>query len=88
MLLLAFLMVSQIKYRSFKDLNLRQPRSYRTTVVIALIIFALALDLKRSLITLATVYVLSGMISFAFSARRHKHHPPAPAHEVAPEKPL
>jgi CDP-diacylglycerol--serine O-phosphatidyltransferase len=70
MLLLAFLMVSRIKYRSFKDLNLKQPHSYRITVIIALIFVAMALDLAKALITLAVVYAVSGLLGFVLSKRR------------------
>ncbi len=62
MLMLAFLMVSRIRYRTFKDMKLRQPRSYRTIVFIAVIIGFMAFDLKRALITISTVYALSGLI--------------------------
>src|SRR5207253_10300849 len=73
--ILAFLMISRIKYRSFKDLNLKQPRSYRFVVLIALIIVGIALDPKHMLITLAAVYAVSGLIG-NFLSRRRK---PAPA---------
>ena len=39
----------QNRYRTFKDINLREPRSYRMVVVIALIIFFMALDSKSAL---------------------------------------
>lgn len=64
MALLSFLMVSRIRYRSFKDLNLREPRSYRLTVVIALILVGMAMNLKIVLLTLATLYTLSGLLGF------------------------
>ncbi len=70
MALLAFLMVSRIKYRSFKDLNLKQPRSYRAVVLIALIIVGIALDPQRMLITVSTVYALSGMIGYVIGKRK------------------
>jgi len=79
MSLLAFLMVSSIKYRSFKDLNLRQPRSYRTTVIIALIFVGLALDLKKALITLATIYAISGLLGLIISKKKKHAETPAPA---------
>ena len=69
-LLLAFLMVSRIKYRSFKDLNLKQPHSYRITVIIGLIFVAMALDLAKALITLAIVYAVSGPLGFLLAKRR------------------
>lgn len=82
-LLLAFLMVSRVKYRTFKDLNLREPRSYRVTVLMALVIIAMAMDLKRALISMATIYALSGLLGFVFGRRRAKHsegakHPEGP----------
>lgn len=79
--ILAFLMISRIKYRSFKDLNLKQPRSYRLVAVIALIIVGIALDPKHMLITLAAVYAISGIVS-NFAGRRRK-----PAALPAPERP-
>lgn len=69
MSLLAFLMISQIRYRTFKDLDLRQPRSFRITVLIAFIIGAVAWNPKITLITLATVYALSGMVSHLLGRR-------------------
>jgi CDP-diacylglycerol--serine O-phosphatidyltransferase len=67
---LAFLMISRIKYRSFKDLNLRQPRSFRAVVIIALIIVGIALDPKRMLITLAGLYALSGIAGYLWTRFR------------------
>jgi CDP-diacylglycerol--serine O-phosphatidyltransferase len=71
MLVLAFLMVSRIRYRTFKDMDLRQPRSYRTIVLIALIIGFMAFDLKSALVTLSTVYAISGFIGM-FTKRHVK----------------
>lgn len=70
MFLLSFLMVSQIKYRSFKDINLKQPHSWRIVVVIALIIFGIALNPAVSLITIASLYALSGMVGYALGKRK------------------
>lgn len=85
MLVLSFLMVSKIRYRTFKDINLREPRSYRITVVIALIIFFMALDLKRALISIATVYAISGLIEFLIGKRRRPPEVPdtASAHSTS-----
>jgi CDP-diacylglycerol---serine O-phosphatidyltransferase len=80
MLILAFLMVSRIRYRTFKDMDLRQPHSYRTIVLIALIIGFMAFDLKRALITLSTVYALSGFVGI-FS-RKHSKQPEVPELET------
>ena len=70
MFVLAFLMVSRIRYRTFKDINLREPRSYRMVVVIALVIFFIVLDSKRALIAMATCYTISGLIEFLIGKRK------------------
>jgi CDP-diacylglycerol--serine O-phosphatidyltransferase len=80
MALLAFLMISQIRYRTFKDLNLRQPRSFRTTVLIAFIIGAVAWNPKITLITLATLYAFSGMIGHLLGKKQK----PTETTETAP----
>jgi CDP-diacylglycerol--serine O-phosphatidyltransferase len=76
MLVLALLMVSRVRYRTFKDMDLRQPRSYRMIVLIAVIIGFMAFDLKRALITLSTIYALSGIIGIF--TRRHAKQPELP----------
>jgi CDP-diacylglycerol--serine O-phosphatidyltransferase len=70
MALISSLMVSRIRYRSFKDLNLREPRPYRMTVIIALILVGMAMHLKIALLTLATLYTLSGLIGFLITRRQ------------------
>jgi CDP-diacylglycerol---serine O-phosphatidyltransferase len=78
MLLLSFLMVSRIRYRTFKDVNLRQPHPYRAIVLIALIIGFMAFDLKHALITLATIYTVSGLIEmFTRRQKTETSEPPA-----------
>jgi len=85
--LLAFLMVSRIKYRTFKDLNLKQPHSFRIIALIGLIFVGLAFDLKRALIILATLYTLSGMIGYVFGRKRRRTEQPAPEPTPAPINP-
>lgn len=70
MFLLSFLMVSQVKYRTFKDMNLKQPHSWRVVVIIALIIFGIALIPQMTLITMATLYGLSGMVGYALGKKK------------------
>ncbi len=50
MFLLSFLMVSHVKYRSFKDINLKQPHPGGLSLWIALIIFGIALNPAVSLL--------------------------------------
>jgi CDP-diacylglycerol--serine O-phosphatidyltransferase len=77
----AALMVSTIKYRSFKDLDLKSGRSPRVLVLIALGIAAIWTHPKVVLIVAAYGYLASGLIGFALSRRRGRTSdviPPAP----------
>ncbi len=84
MALLSFLMVSRIRYRSFKDINLREPRSYRMVVIMALALVAMAVDLRHSLITLASIYVLSGLVGTIFGRKRKQPEPPPDSVTTSP----
>ena len=55
----ALLMVSHIRYRSFKSLDLKSPRSYLSVVAIALVFVAVLVH-RRSLMLIAGLYLLSG----------------------------
>ena len=66
-LLPAVLMVSTIKYRSFKDLDLKSRRSFRVLVTIAAAIVAIATHHKLALIVAAYTYLASGFIGLAWS---------------------
>ena len=60
--LMALLMVSKIRYRSFKDFDLRRRQPYSAIVILALIIYLIALDPERVLLIIAIGYVASGPI--------------------------
>ena len=60
--LLAFLMVSTWRYWSFKDLNLLRPRSPIILVVMGAIFFAVWNWSQPVLLSMALVYVLSGIL--------------------------
>jgi len=66
----AVLMVSTIKYRSFKDLDLKSRRSFRILVLIAAGIVAFAAHPKIALIVAAYTYLASGFIGLAISRFR------------------
>jgi CDP-diacylglycerol--serine O-phosphatidyltransferase len=55
----ALLMVSHIRYRSFKGLDLKSPRSYLSVVAIALVLVAVLIH-PRALMVIAGLYLLSG----------------------------
>jgi len=55
----ALLMVSHVRYRSFKGFDLRSPRSYLSVVAIVLVLVAVLVH-PRSLMVIAGVYLLWG----------------------------
>jgi CDP-diacylglycerol--serine O-phosphatidyltransferase len=59
---LAFLMVSRVRYYSFKALDLRRRRPYVTTIFISLVILAILFYSEPVLLVLALTYALSGII--------------------------
>ncbi|MBI1823911.1 MAG: CDP-diacylglycerol--serine O-phosphatidyltransferase [Nitrospirae bacterium] len=65
---LAFLMVSTIKYRSFKDINLKSRRSFQYLVWAVLIFGLIALEPVIMLFLLIVLYALSGPVSRPFRA--------------------
>lgn len=75
--LLAFLMVSRIRYPSFKSLDLRRRRPHVAIVLIGLIIWAIWAYSEPVLLTLALTYAVSGPVGRVLSRLR----PPPPAPE-------
>ncbi|MBI1821415.1 MAG: CDP-diacylglycerol--serine O-phosphatidyltransferase [Nitrospirae bacterium] len=65
---LAFLMVSNIKYRSFKDINLNSKRSFQYLVWAILIFVVIVLEPHIMLFSIVVLYALSGPISRPFRA--------------------
>src|SRR5262249_3357686 len=85
MFLLSFLMVSRIKYRSFKDINLKQPHSWRVVVLMAAAIIGVLIHPQIGLLILAALYVVSGMVGYLFG--RRKSHTEAPVPPPVAEQP-
>ena len=75
---LAFLMVSTFRYRSFKGVDLRRRRSYITLVGIALFFLLVASHPEGSVLALASLYTVSGPFAWAASALRRRSHPGEP----------
>lgn len=73
---LAPLMVSRVRYYSFKAVDLRRRRPYVTIVVLGLVVWAIWAFSEQVLVTLALTYLLSGPIARLTS--RFRPHPPAP----------
>jgi CDP-diacylglycerol---serine O-phosphatidyltransferase len=72
---LAFLMVSRVRYHSFKALDLRRRRPYVTIIFIGLVIWAILFYSEPVLLIMALTYALSGPINEIPS--RHRPSPPA-----------
>ena len=75
---LAFLMVSTFRYRSFKGVDLRRRRSYITLVGIALFFLLVASHPEGSVLALTSLYSVSGPLAWAASALRRRSHPGEP----------
>ena len=73
----ALLMVSTIRFRSFKDLNLGWRRSYVPLFVIVVIVAAVAAEPRLMLAACAYAYLLSAFAGMAVTRVRRK--PPASA---------
>jgi CDP-diacylglycerol--serine O-phosphatidyltransferase len=71
---LAFLMVSRVRYYSFKALDLRRRRPYVAIIVIGMIVWAIWAFSEYVLLTIALTYALSGPVERLTSRLR----PPPP----------
>lgn len=77
----AFLMVSRVRYFSFKAIDLRKRHSYLFIILLGLIVWAIWAYSEQVLVVLALVYFLHGPVMRLIS-RRHPR-PPAGAPEGA-----
>jgi CDP-diacylglycerol--serine O-phosphatidyltransferase len=68
----AFLMVSTVRYRSFKSLDMGARRSYRGLLIMAMVIAAIATHPQITLVVVAYGYLASGLIGWTWGrlARR------------------
>jgi CDP-diacylglycerol--serine O-phosphatidyltransferase len=75
-IVLAFLMVSTYRYRSFKGVDLRRRHSYLTVVGIALLFLLVASQPELSLLGITGLYTLSGPAAHAIGLLRRRSTPP------------
>jgi CDP-diacylglycerol--serine O-phosphatidyltransferase len=68
--MLGLLMLSTFRYRSFKDLQLGNRRSYLVVLPLAAMLVAIALYPKVALLLFATLYLLSAPLSFVWGVVR------------------
>ncbi|MGH9355468.1 MAG: CDP-diacylglycerol--serine O-phosphatidyltransferase [Terriglobia bacterium] len=78
----AYLMVSRVRYYSFKSMDLGRKRSHLVIILMGIAVWAIWAYSEPALFTLATVYFLSGPVMRIIS--RFRPHPPAPKIESAP----
>jgi CDP-diacylglycerol--serine O-phosphatidyltransferase len=75
--LLGLLMVSTVRYRSFKGVDLRQRRSYVNVLGIAILFLLIAARPEVSLLAAASLYTLSGPVGEAAGLLRRRGDPPS-----------
>ena len=73
---LAWLMVSKVRYPSFKSIDLRRRRPYVAIIFIGMVVYGMWTYSESVLLAIAMTYVLSGPVSRMISKIRP--HPPAP----------
>jgi CDP-diacylglycerol--serine O-phosphatidyltransferase len=76
---LSLLMVSTLRYQSFKNLDLRRRRSYINVLGIALFFLLIALHPEWMLLGLTTAYCLSGPLAQLVTLVRRRGEAPPPA---------
>lgn len=74
--ILGYLMVSEVRYPSFKTLDLRRRRPYAAVILIGIIGYAIWVYSEYTLLVIAIAYMLSGPTLRIIS--RSRPHPPAP----------
>lgn len=74
----ALLMVSTIRFRSFKTIDLQMRRPYTVLLLIAIAIMAVATHPRFVLVGMAYTYLLSAFVGLAVSKLRHRPEPEAP----------
>ncbi len=68
--LLAFLMISNVKFYSFKELNIKQRMPFRLLVGLIFLLIAIAAEPVLILFTLSLGYVASGPVTTYFDSRK------------------
>lgn len=72
--ILAFLMVSSIKYNSFKKAELFRRIRFSVFVVMILTFVFIVERIQAAFFTIAIIYMVSGPLSLIFGWYKHRHH--------------
>jgi CDP-diacylglycerol--serine O-phosphatidyltransferase len=84
----AVLMVSTIRFRSFKTIDLQARRSYTVLLLLALVLVAVATHPRWTLLAISYTYLMSAFVEMAVTRYRHRGGAgaplPAPAETPAP----
>jgi CDP-diacylglycerol---serine O-phosphatidyltransferase len=81
---LAFLMISTIRYPSFKHIDMRSRKSYVSFYLLALLIALIYLYSQVVLLLLATVYATSGFLMKIYQMVKHKNEVILPSEQLFP----
>ena len=71
----AFLMVSTVRFRSFKNLDLQARRPYTLLIGIALLFALVFAHPAFALVTISYAYLLSAFVEMVVTRVRHRHEP-------------
>jgi CDP-diacylglycerol--serine O-phosphatidyltransferase len=77
----ALLMVSTLRFRSFKTIDLGERRRYQILIALAAILAAIVTFPHEMLLGMAYAYLLSGFVDLALHKMRRRDHEP---HDAAP----
>lgn len=72
MSLIALAMVSNIRYRSFKDVDFKDKMPFIGVIVLVLAIAIIYLDPPLAFLTIGTIYVVSGACFYVYSKFNHR----------------
>jgi CDP-diacylglycerol---serine O-phosphatidyltransferase len=81
---LAFLMISTIRYPSFKHIDMRSRKSYVSFYLLALMVALIYLYSQVVLLILATAYATSGFLMKIYQMVKHKNEVILPADQLFP----
>jgi len=81
---LAFLMISTIRYPSFKHIDMRSRKSYVSFYLLALMVALIYLYSQVVLLILATGYATSGFLMKIYQVVKHKNEGILPADQLFP----